>query len=738
MLCLTSVVGFAQSNIPIFTWRSHASYNQVIDIASADNRIYAASPNGLFFVDLEENSVNRFTKSNGLSAVSIGAIGFEPNSKTLVIGYSNGNIDLLKDNQITNVRTVLEAPTTVNKSFRKVSFNNGLAYLSGDLGIIVLDLGLEEITESYLNLGENGAAISINDIAFTTDRIYAASADGILSASLNTEINKQDFNNWSRVFQGIIFDHIAKLSNQIFASSETDLFSNVGGQWQYQLSSNSNIRALESVNDQLYLLNSANVLLLENGALRSVHRFEQSNVNKNHLIFYQSNFWVGDSFKGLLRLDNGNETSFLPSGPATDQTWSISKQGNQLVKLAGGFDENINSQNGAPFVSTFDFLNGWNSSVVVRQRGDSIPDLISFQSINRNGDENYVVSHSQGMFRLGDQTAIPIQEISPNTTLTNSFGEFNLTGVATENEKLWFTDYGTSANLHCWDYKNDTWQSYSLTNTRARFPVGLFTSANGNKWIPIDDKRGGGILVFDDSNQIERYLNTNGGQGGLPGSLVTSFAIDDNSFLWIGTDEGICFFPNPNAVLNGQSLTANIPIFENRLLLRNEFITSIAIDPANRKWIGTKNNGLWLFSDTGDQLIQRFTTANSPIPSNAITTIFVEEESGEVFIGTDKGLVSFRSDATKGSPFQGTVEIYPNPVSPNYSGEVVIKGLVNNARVKITDVSGKLVKETRASGSTATWNARDISGARVQTGIYLVFSTNADGSETFVGKIAIV
>ena len=190
--------------------------------------------------------------------------------------------------------------------------------------------------------------------------------------------------------------------------------------------------------------------------------------------------------------------------------------------------------------------------------------------------------------------------------------------------------------------------------------------------------------------------------------------------------------------MNGEPLTASVPIFENRVLLRDEFVTAVAIDPGNRKWIGTRTNGIWLFSETGEEQVFHFTADNSPLLSDNITAIKVHPGSGEVFIGTDKGLVSFRSDATQGTSRHENVEIYPNPVRPGFNRDVVINGLVNNALVKITDVSGKLVREIRAQGSTALWNSRDYNGQRVKTGVYLVFSTNRDGTETFVGKIAVI
>lgn len=184
-------------------------------------------------------------------------------------------------------------------------------------------------------------------------------------------------------------------------------------------------------------------------------------------------------------------------------------------------------------------------------------------------------------------------------------------------------------------------------------------------------------------------------------------------------------------------MNAVYPVFENRVLLKDEHITAIAVDPGNRKWIGTKK-GIWLFSESGDALFSFFNTENSPLPSNYITAIGIDGSSGMVYIGTDKGMVSYRGTSTKGEDTHQNVKIFPNPVRPGYSGLVSFSGLVVDAIVKITDVSGKLVYETRAYGGTATWNAADYNGVRAVTGIYLIFSGNDDGSETFIGKLAIV
>jgi hypothetical protein len=209
--------------------------------------------------------------------------------------------------------------------------------------------------------------------------------------------------------------------------------------------------------------------------------------------------------------------------------------------------------------------------------------------------------------------------------------------------------------------------------------------------------------------------------------------------MWVGTDKGVVVFDNPTAVFSGKNFDAYTPIFERRRLLGNETITSIAIDGGNRKWIGTKN-GIFLFSTDGTELINNFNEKNSPLPSNEISYITAEPNTGEVYIRTSKGMVSYRGTATEGSSKQdeNAVKVFPNPVRPDFEGQIGIEGLVENAFVKITDVAGNLVYETRANGGTAVWNGKTLAGGRVETGIYLIFSANKKGEETLVSRLAVV
>jgi hypothetical protein len=164
----------------------------------------------------------------------------------------------------------------------------------------------------------------------------------------------------------------------------------------------------------------------------------------------------------------------------------------------------------------------------------------------------------------------------------------------------------------------------------------------------------------------------------------------------------------------------------------------MVVDGSNRKWIGTEKGGVFLISADGSQQIQNFNIDNSPLLSNTIFSIAINSESGEVFIATDEGLVSYRGDATDGTDVYGKVYAFPNPVRPNYTGPIAIKGLLRDADVKITDIAGRIVYQTKANGGTAVWNGNDFNGERARTGVYLVFSTNSDGTQTNVTKIMLV
>ena len=229
----------------------------------------------------------------------------------------------------------------------------------------------------------------------------------------------------------------------------------------------------------------------------------------------------------------------------------------------------------------------------------------------------------------------------------------------------------------------------------------------------------------------------------MPGSKILCFAQDLDGELWLGSNEGIGVIYSPENVFeSGANFDAQKILVDvggyTEYLLYTETVTAIAVYGANRKWIGTERSGVYLFSPDGTEEIHHFTVENSPLYSNSIIDIEINGETGEVFFGTEAGIISYKSTATNPQPTNTDVVVYPNPVREGYSGTIAIKGLVKNADIKITDVSGTLIFATRAEGSQAVWNGRNFDGRKAQTGVYLVFSTDDTGSEKLVTKIMFI
>jgi Two component regulator propeller len=729
----TSIFAVAQSDIPIGTWRVHASYNAINSIALAENKVFGAASNGVMILDRSENVLSVYSKLSGLSGTTITSVNYDKSTASLIIAYADGGFDVIRsDSEIMTFDPTKNSTFTSSKKIHDIFLYKTNAYLSTDYGIVVFDMVRQQVKETWRDLGEQGETLSIKQSTVNGDSIFLATKKGVMASNLNA--NLLDFNSWKRFdmeeFNGPV-ESIASFNGSIYAAiNNSGIHSYKGGGWikENYLQQNS-FRSLHASSSSLFIaagntlwkLSKDNVLSEITSPLLGEPRFAVEDLD--------GFLWIGDGKNGLVSNVSGSFKNFLPNCPSNGKARHLNYEAGVLYALAGGYSvEGLRLENPG---NTDLHLNGiWTTEK------STILDLTDLV-INHRTTKIYRSSFGFGVeerdawggIKLFDETNSPLIN-------TDRMGRsVNIPSVETSAEGLWIANYGAAEPLHL--LKDDqTWESFSFPLPASRYPLQLAIDFFGSVWMVLNPVQGGGILVFNKSKNAAAYLTNVAGSGGLPGQSVYSIDVDRDGMVWIGTDQGVAYVINPSEVFS-PGVDAIKPIFENRFLLRDDKVTAIAVDGGNRKWMGTER-GVWLFNSTGEELIYNFTTDNSPLLSNTIRDIEINDQTGEVFFATDEGLISFRADATESNFTFQSVKVFPNPVTANFAGSVGISGLATDALVKITDVTGKLIWQTQANGGTATWNVQDNKGRRATTGIYLIFSATANGEESIVAKIAVV
>ncbi len=736
-------------NIPLGTWRNHSSYQPAKNIAISPEKVYCATANGLFSLDRSDKSLETLSKLSGLSNSKVAQIGYDATSQSLLIVYQNSNIDILKGNTLTEVPLIRDANITGSKKINHLYFEGDFAYLSTDFGVVVLDMRQQLVKETWQNLGTAGIRIAIKSATVSQDSVFLVSDEGILRAS--QESNLLDFNNWrfftsANGLPNAIPQNIVSRGGNVYVA-----FQNQGiykythqNMWQaLTLPNNLPIYDLEvsqntlfvGLEGQFWQIDINDLVNATNNAI-----FSQLNVIQQDT---QGTLWIADNQNGLLSNQNGDFEAYFRGGPSRAEVKSVSYANGKIIATSGGFNTAYNPLN--QDFGFYEFEEGrWTNFNAFDARFSETSPLvrdISQATYDTRSRSWYFTSFGEGvLIQKEDDTFEQLNLSSPTPTWrADANGKLKITDIAIDGSGgLWFTQHSVSAGQASLHHQNSdgVWQSFVPPFTAGRNPLEIIIDFAQNKWMRLTPERGGGLWVFNQNTNQSRYLSTQVNEGNLPNLSVNTMALDQNGQIWTGTDQGVAVFFSPNSVFSG-AVNAIAPIFELRPLLRAEKVNTIAIDGGNRKWIGT-NNGLWLFDAEGSTLIHHFTTRNSPLNSNQILDLIMDAHTGEVFIVTDEGLISYRGTATTGTSNTQNVKVFPNPVRPGFSGLVGISGLVNNANVKITDISGRLFYETTAEGGTASWDLNDYNGVRASAGIYLIFSSNFDGSETLVSKIAVV
>ena len=718
------------------SWQPHVSYQSGQSVAVVGSKVYAATQNGFFYYDKLTGETVTLSKTQGLSDVGVSRLLYLADQKKILIAYRNGNLDLLNLTDkgepagVININTIVSSSALpVSRGINHINRIDNNAYLSTDFGVVVLDLARTEIRDTYFSKRPDGTPLPIYQLAATADSLYAltappqSAATGLRIQAIRfaPTINIADPANWRPVSQpGPQTESIVSNQGKLLASvNGQGVFERTAGKWLLTVPLSAPLIRLFPAPSGLVIATDKVVA----GAVSSSFAGPLLG-NPREAVADGNEVWVADTKNGLLNGKSGQFERVAPEGPTQDQFASLYAYAQTLVALPAGALDATGLASSLPPVELYSVPNGrWVSQAVQGvTRGFNAAAFLPTEG------RLYLSSLGNGLWSQN------VGQPPVAVTVPAIIGPF-ISSLATDGAgNLWITTSRANAQqatLHVRraDGSFASFPALSQTNI-----VQIVPDDNGFLWLRPD--LGNGLIVFDPTTNRIRYLSTLRGQGGLLTNSVRALVKDRNGVIWVGTDLGPTVFDNPFGAFDA-AIDAQPPILNRRRLLANELVTALAVDGGNRKWIGTRS-GLYLVSPDGSQLLETFTADNSPLPANTVQALAIDPTSGRVFIQTANGIVSYQGTATEPAEQLSTLTIFPNPVRPDFSGNVSVNGLTENSTVKIMDAGGQLVYETRSQGGTATWNLQDYRGRMVQTGIYLVVVITADGAEGLAGKLAVV
>ena len=753
---------YAQS---IGSWQIYPAYTVCTYNIPVGNRIYALMENNLMAYDTDDQSITTFDWMRQLNDVTIAFIRYSEQAKRLILIYDNGNIDLLStenDDDVVNLAQ-LKNSAMQNKKVNNVQIVGSKAYVCTGFGIIVVDMDEAIISKTY-NLGTSITACTTNET-----HIYAASAAGLWQGSLND--NLQDKNNWKKLnnsfaatfmefFDGLLWAQVG--NNVMTSNAEISSFSN-----RLQL------------NKATYWTKSANQLLMGNAQTTCIFNTKDDyqtitgSFTWNQLTLQGNTFWASDGYEGLQAYTLEDKTFQLvtqkihPNSPLHNYTYHLRYNGDRLMIAGGNRHYTSTARPGTAMILESDgtWVNFDPQSAATLLPKEIYQDVTNIVCDPNDASHFYVATTRSGIFEFKDDKCVghiglensPMQSILPSAPAPQNF---------VVGDGLQYDREGNLWVLNCTQGRQDTtirvmrpngtWTGIPCPEVQAASTLdNIYFDSRGWAWITSRRMDARGIFMLDYKNTIDNsaddhrqlrstLINQDGTSYSPDGFFCAAEDIDGS--MWVGTNLGPFLISDPSTFRNTNFTFEQVKVSRNDgsgladYLLNGIPITAIAIDGGGRKWFGTQENGIFFISADCQEEIYHFTTENSPIPSDDIFDIVIHPSNGQVMFATDKGLCSFVSDATAPEEelVKDSIQIFPNPVEPDYNGPIIVRGLVEDCEVKITSSTGQLIMKGISNGGTFTWNGCNAHGKRVASGIYNLIANTSDGKKAVIRKIAFI
>jgi hypothetical protein len=711
-----SLHAMGQSQIAVGTWRIHPSYLEGGFLTGSSQTVFSQGISSLFYFSANDLEPKPLTVMDGLYSQTFSASSFDPISKKLMVAYQDGTVDLVGEKHVQRLTSIRDNPLILNKTIRAVKSINGLVYLTGDFGIAILDPQKAAFTASYINIGPEGSLLQVLDIDEDSGNYHLATPLGLLIGDKNDNLN--DFRNWSLQSTNVTggFRKLAVYGGNVYligADNRAYIIEDGNSNW---LVGTADVVGLKKAGEQLFFSDRTSIYQVgESGSFSQIYNSGSGEIFD--FLIEGEHLFISQFGKGVF--NTSSNTHIFPNGPSSSVK-SFYWDKNGTWALPSVFQSN------GPSVSSLG-----NSTSVLREGIWSkaiAPDNVISKAFFRNSD--YFGTIGDGLWKVSDGS---LQQIElPGITQNSSMGAL----VVQHENMLWAGVMDSFASLFKIAANGDVSQ---VQVQGLQFPRKMLVDKSGNLWIlqtpPSGQNR---IRVFNESTGLNRLLTNSPNQGNLPNVAIRDMDLDLEGNLWVVTSSGVFYLPFVQFVNTNSPINSIVPIFENRPLLSGVSLTSVLVAPDQTKWFGSEREGLWQFSEQGDENLGHFTKDNSPLTSGLIQNLAFDPVSGELLIAQPNDAFSFRTKSMGSFEKLSELKIFPNPVRPDFSGYLSIEGLTDFSRIKITTAAGRVVYSAQVRGGKATWNIMEGLGGRPGPGVYLVYVVDSVGQERVAGKFVVL
>ena len=748
MLLTGPLMVWGQTN----AWESYYSYNNISVGTVSNQTIVTASQNALLLFDSSQGTAETITTIEGLSGDNISALASYEN--VILVGHENGLLaqidintkEIIFESGITRSNTI----SAEKKQINHIQLVANSAYVATGFGIVEVNPETLEFGDTYY-FGPTSDSTEVNQVFVFENALYAATEQGLFKTP-QTNLNKLEFSSWDQLAAGN-WAFLWVQDNSLYAVKDEGSslsFFQLGDTVQKKATFTGVLKNVSPNENGVLITVSNRVYDTDKSFVRTQTIGDLDGVKPNTFNFAISlndQKWIGTSSEGLIRYaDDTNFDLISPQGPLLNSIFDIEHLQQELWIAHGDYNLKY----------TPSLLEKYGLSRYVDKQWENIPNnqlfnADSFVRVVAHPTEIgtlYACSFHGGIVALEDNTPVALWD------QTNS-GLESLTFAGPNYKSIRVRDVLVDDNGNLWSITgyvqkglkkrspSGQWTGYDLSDA-----VLDYTQEAGYSNLELYNNKilffGGvqsGLIGVDISQSPPQMKRIMGGDMGLPSDDIRSIRLDKDNRLWVGTRDGLVILYAPNRFFEEDTKLRSVVISDGgnlRELLSGQFISDIEVDGNNQKWISTTSSGVFLISPDGSQILQHFTKENSPLPTSSVKTIGINEVSGEVYFGTLNGMVSFQGDAYAESESLSEANVFPNPVRPNFLGNVVIRGLQQKTRIKITDIAGNLVYDTTSQGGSISWNLRSFSGARVRSGVYLIFITSKDGLDSAVKKLMVI